>query len=713
VTDRRQELARLRLLARLHGIQTSFVDLSRRTVRAPPASLLAALQAIGAPVSGMGDTTDAIRSRIQDLWRRPLEPVMVAWKGRPTAIRLRLPLWVMDARRRWSLVLEDGEELDVTDAFQRGDRGVVRSEQVGGSTYVEIEFGLALEVPAGYHRLHLDYGGSTSDSLLLSAPVRVRDVDPGRSWGVFLPLYAVRTQRNWGVGDLTDLGDLAEWTAGLGGGVVATLPILSAFLSEPFDPSPYSPASKLFWNELYLDVPGIPEMRRSPEARASLRSPRMRRDLAALQTAPWVDHRRAMAAKRRVLELLARRFFAEPSARRTEFEAFARDRTVRDYASFRANGERRGASWWVWPGRERDGSIPMEGGHREAFRYHAYVQWLMATQMEELGTRATRAGARLYFDLPLGVHADGYDVWRERASFVLEATAGSPPDPFFGKGQDWGFPPLHPERIREQGYRYVVACLRHVLQHAGVLRIDHVMSFHRLYWVPRGFDSLHGVYVRYRPDELYGILALESSRGDAVIVGEDLGTVPETVRHGMRRHGIYRSHVLQMEVRPDVRRALDPPPRRSLASLNSHDMAPFAAFWKGSDLAARIEREALDRAASRRERAERDRIRAALVRFLRSHGWLPTDRSGKDGPGTRDALRACLSYLAAGEARIVLVNLEDLWLEERPQNVPGTSQEYPNWRRPARHPFEKFRQMRRVTGTLKNIDELRKRWDPR
>jgi 4-alpha-glucanotransferase len=709
VTDRGQELARLRLLARLHGIQSSYVDVSRRTVRASRGSLLAALQAMGAPVVEPGDVADALRSRVQELWRRPLEPVLVAWGGRPNPIRLRLPLWVMHARRRWSLYLETGEELDASEAFLRGERGVVRAEQVEGATFVEMEFTPALRVPVGYHRLDLEFGGDAARSFLVSAPRKVPPADREPSWGVFLPLYALRTERSWGLGDLTDLGDLVDWMAGLGGRVAATLPILSAFLSHPFEPSPYSPASRLFWNELYLDVHEVPELQRCAEARALLRSRRLSRDIAALQAAPLVDHRGAMAVKRRVLELLAGSFFAEPSHRPSDFEEFARDHRVQDYASFRANCERRGASWRGWPRRERDGVLPKHGGDREAFGYHIYVQWLMRQQMEQLGRRAVEAGARLYFDLPLGVNPDGYDVWREREDFALGATTGSPPDPFFPGGQDWGFPPLHPERIRHQGYRYLIACLRHLLPHAGVLRIDHVMSLHRLYWVPRGLDARHGVYIRYQPEELYAILALESGRGRAVIVGEDLGTVPETVRRTMKRHGIYRSYVLQMEIKADPRRAINRAPRSSLASLNTHDLPPFAGFWKDADLAYRIEHGWLDEAEARRERAERRRLRKAMVRFLRSQGWLPGGQSGKDGPRAWDVLRGCLSHLVAGEAGIVLVNLEDLWLEERPQNVPGTTDEYPNWRRPALYPLERFRQMRRVTGTLRLIDELRKR----
>jgi len=225
-----------------------------------------------------GDVADALRSRIQDLWHRPLEPVMVAWDGRPDHIRLRLPLWMMDARRHWSLALENGEELDATEAFLHGERGVTCAEQVESATFVEMEFAPLLRLPPGYHRLDLEYGGNVVRSLVVSAPRNGRSAAPGLSWGVFLPLYALRTRRSWGLGDLTDLGELMEWMADLGGEVVATLPILSAFLSEPFEPSPYAPASRLFWNELHLDVLGIPDLRNCPEARALLRSRRLLQD---------------------------------------------------------------------------------------------------------------------------------------------------------------------------------------------------------------------------------------------------------------------------------------------------------------------------------------------------------------------------------------------------------------------------------------------------
>ncbi len=517
-----------------------------------------------------------------------------------------------------------------------------------------------------------------------------------------------------GVGDLTDLQTLLTDVAGLGGTAVATLPLLATFTGagEPFEPSPYAPASRLFWNELYLDVTKAPELVRSSRARRLLDSTAVRAEVAALESSGLVDYRRAVALKRRILEALAETFFAEPSARRNDFERFERETpAVIDYARFRAATERHGAPWTEWPKAERDGRLPRRPGDG-AERYHRYVQWLAAEQLETVAAAARSAGAGLYFDLPLGAHPAGYDVWRERRSFVVGATAGAPPDSFFTAGQDWGFPPLHPERIREDGYRYSIACIRHLLRHATLLRIDHVMGLHRVYFVPRGSSPEQGVYVGYRPEELSAILSLEASRAGAMVVGEDLGTVPRQVRASMRRHGFSRSFVVQEEVRSDPRAPLPRPPRDAIASLNTHDMPTFASFWRGKDIQLRVRHGWLDRAEAEHERARRRRLLEVLAGYLRTHGWLA---GGADGGRAfeRKALRACLALLAAGESRMVTVNLGDLWLETEPQNVPGTTDEHPNWRRRLPYSLQELRRQRDVVGTLRDVDRRRRTRDGR
>ena len=675
------------------------------------------LRAMRVPIGRPENAGHALRARREALWRRPLEPVIVAWDGRPPAIRLRLPARRADRPLSCVLRFEDEGRDPLEWRSSAAERRPSKRVDVEGARYAESTLRLPVaRLPLGYHRLHIEAPGISARALVISAPSTAprpgEDGRPRRSWGVFVPLYALRSENSWGAGDFGDLERLAEWVAGLGGRSVATLPLLAALPEFDPAPSPYAPSSRLFWNELFLDVTAVPELARSEQGRSMLRSARLRRDIAALQSRDLLDYGVIGATKRRVLSALARDFFATPSKRRETFEAWLGFHpSARDYARFRAASERRGP-WQGWPARERDGRLPGRAGpaEEEARRYHAYVQWLCEEQLSEVSARARESEIELYFDLPLGVHPAGYDTWRERDAFAPGASAGAPPDAFFSGGQDWGFPPLHPERIREAGYRYPIACLRHLLRHAGTLRLDHVMSLHRLFWVPNGMAPGDGVYVRHRPDEEHAVLALEASRAGAVVVGEDLGTVPARVRQSLRRHGMLRSHVMEFEIEPDARTAIRPPPADSSASIGTHDTPTFAAFWRGLDIEQRVARGWLAASDARRMRAERASLRTAIVDFVRREGRLPRSVSERPlAPQTETAvLRACLAHLAAGPAAMVMVALEDLWLETQPQNVPGTTSENPNWRRAARYPFEAFRGRPQVVGTLKEIDRLRR-----
>lgn len=473
---------------------------------------------------------------------------------------------------------------------------------------------------------------------VIRAPRRCYEPPGGRKkeWGLFLPLHALRCGHGWGAGDYSDLADLLRWTAGQGGDLVGALPLLPVFLDRPFDPSPYSPVSRLLWGEFWVDPARAPEMEACAKARALAASPAFTRGMERLRRGDWVDYPTQMELKRRLLEELARFTFTRAPARRLELERFLRSHPeVEPYARFRAAREKSPA----------------------AVRYYLYAQWLAHAQIKQIRAVSRRSGARLYLDLPLGVHPAGYDAWRYSEVFASGASVGAPPDSFFTRGQDWGFRPLHPERERETGYRYSIASIRHQMSAAGALRIDHVMGFHRLFWIPQGFPANQGTYVRYHPEEMYAVLARESRRNRCAVVGEDLGIVPQEVRAAMSKHGLRRMFVVQFEMAPGSLRLARRPPRGCLAALNTHDMPPFAAFWKG--------------------------------------------------PRPAQALRRFLRLLASGPARTLLVNLEDLWGEKRPQNVPGTYRERPNWRRKARYGLAEFRRMPAVLETLKEITRLR------
>lgn len=471
--------------------------------------------------------------------------------------------------------------------------------------------GSSKRLPFGYHR--------RDGSLIISSP-RQTFQKTGPDWGPFLPLYALHSKRNPGAGDFTDLKAFALWAGRQGAGWVGTLPLLSQFLDRPFEPSPYSPASRLFWNEFWLDLGKI----------------------GGMPAGPWVDYRRQMKLKLQVLEKRAKNWKPPSGWLRKNPDAA-------EYARFRGSPA------------------------------YLYGQWLADRQLEELQRACGKAGVGLYFDLPLGVHPKGYDAWKERESFVQGMNVGAPPDTFFTGGQDWGFRPMHPEKIRERGYDYFIRSVRQSMRYASMLRVDHIMGLHRLFWVPEGRPAKEGVYVRYHAEEMYAVLCVESHRNRCAVVGEDLGIVPPEVRRMMRRRGLARMFVVQYEMRPGLRPLRRAPPR-SLASLNTHDMPPFSDFWAGWP----------------------DRQR--LLRQLRSEGWLRPGE-GEQGPAVAQAL---LRALASGPAESVLVNLEDLWGERRPHNVPGTSGGK-NWRRKARYSLEQIFRMKELEQRLQEINRLRSR----
>ncbi len=680
----------LQELARLYGVQTAYHDALGQHREATPESLLAILAALDAPVVGRADVEEALRERRAELDSRLLEPVAVAWEGGPLELDLRLGR-------------EDGTSLALHVDLEDGGRRGWSFEPAALPLAADGSRKLTLpeKLPPGYHHLRLATARRAAEVMVISAPRRAFGAEGDPIWGVFLPLYALRTRRSWGAGDLSDLETLSNWVSSLGGGVVATLPLLAAFLDEPFEPSPYAPASRLFWNELYLDPRVLPEFAESSAAQRLVESPDFRRELDHLKASRLVDYRELMIAKRRVFEEMAHRFFSRPSRRREEFESFLEGMPeVENYAAFRAVGDRRGEAWLSWPERLREGSLAPADYDEEDRRYHLFVQWATAEQMRSLALEARRQGPGLYLDLPLGVGGASFDVWREPAIFARGASAGAPPDSLFTKGQNWGFPPLSPERMREDGYGYLIDTLRHHMEHAGILRIDHVMQLHRLFWIPQGMGAKDGVYVRYPAEELYAILSLESHRHRTWIVGENLGTVPPEVSEGMDRHGILGMYVVQYELQPGSEGTLREPPAASVASLNTHDMPTFRAFWEGRD-ADDLEKLGFFTAEEARVEKERRRtLREGLT------GMLPNPPKD-DGEASKAVLHDRLARLARSPARMVLVNLEDLWQESEPQNVPGTHTERPNWQRKAKLGFEELSTRPDVVEALRGINGLR------
>jgi 4-alpha-glucanotransferase len=690
-------------LARLHGVQTDYLDMSRRRRPARPESLLAVLRALGAPVQHPRDVRDALREARRARIRQAVEPIHVAWQGQPAAISFRLPACRTADTVRLELRLENGERRRRELTLQR--LPVNSRVRADGQSFLTRSLPVPGSLPTGYHRAVLECGADRFETWLFGAPGCCFAPRSGmRKWGVFAPLYALHSERSRGAGDFGDLEAFIAWVATRGGRFVGTLPLLPAFLDHPCEPSPYSPVSRLWWNEFYLDLDRVPELADCPKARRLMESPEFLARRERLRRQPLVSYSRQMQWHRQVLEHLSRFFFSRPSARRRRFDAFLRRHPLaEDYARFRAVQEQRGEPWRRWPDRLRAGDLRDRDCPAPARDYHLYVQWLAHEQMDAVSKAAAKYRVDLYLDLPLGTHRDGYDTWRYRTAFALEASGGAPPDPVFIRGQNWGFAPLHPERSRAQGHAYFAAVLRHHLQHASMLRIDHVMGLHRLYWVPQDMPADLGAYVRYPADEIYAVLCIESQRHRAVVVGENLGTVPPEVNRRLDRHAVAGMYVVQYEVAPPPKPVLRRAPARAVAGLNTHDMPPFEAWRRGLDLADRRELGLIRRTLLARESRARAGILRRLAKLLRRRGRLQR-RSNEPGA----LLHAVLEHLAAGPARWLLVNLEDLWLETLPQNVPGTSTERINWRRKLRLSRESLQHDPAVVELLHRVDQLRR-----
>src|SRR5262249_36950492 len=348
-----------------------------------------------------------------------------------------------------------------------------------------------------------------------------------RCWGVFAPTYALHERDRASTGTFASLDRFAQWAGAFGASIVGTLPVLATFFGagdEPNDPSPYAPVSRRHWNEVYLDLAAVPEM--PPGSSFTEPSPGEFVDLPALA-----------ARKRVVLEACLARLETS-AARRDEFARFLAARPdVVDYAIFRASVER--------GGRGAMSSVAIDD---PVARYHAYAQWLVEEQLDSLAQRMRARGQELYLDVPIGSHADGFDVAREGTLFARGAAVGAPPDFFFRDGQNWGFPPVHPQAARADGHAYMRSCIEAHFRVARWVRVDHILGFHRLWWVPDGASAADGAYVTYPAEELYAVLALAAHRHDAHVVGENLGTVPPETNRALRRHGMLGMYVVPFEV---------------------------------------------------------------------------------------------------------------------------------------------------------------------
>ncbi len=614
----------LERLADEAGVLTSYTNLSGEVCYASPDSLMAALRSLGVHIDDPNHAEELLAERTGQSSPNVHSSVIVAWDGHCPSL---------------------------------GAGNIRITPEQGGAS-----IDLNQPLPIGYFNLEQTQDGTTTISLVISAPSKCYQKSPTvQRLGIFAPFYALRSNSSWGVGDFGDARELIRWAVKRGVDVVGTLPLSAQFLADPCDPSPYQPLSRLFWNELYIDLRRLPEYRSSSRVHRLVATSAIEKERKTLADFIYVDYRRTAALKRQILELLSEEVCSDAeSPRNAEMRLFVEaNPDLIEYARFRSVSEAKN-------------DFPPE----RLIEYFIYTQWIVATQLTELVTESESLGVGLYLDLPLGSHSQGYDLWKYKDIFVSGMSIGAPPDPLGPEGQVWGIPPINPIVSRRTGHAYLREVIRRHTSIASLLRIDHVTGLHRLFWVPDGMPASEGVYVKYPAEELWAILSLESHLNRCEIVGEDLGTVPDEVREEMNRRAALRLYVLPFEADSQSDPEIKPPPVNSIASLNTHDLVPFAGYWQESDINERSEWGWLDERQEGLSRQERGRFRAAVRKEALAKNVWP-----EGGEDTKTAIRAAHNLLAASDSSVVLLNIEDLWAETESQNRPGTVDPIPNWRK--------------------------------
>jgi 4-alpha-glucanotransferase len=616
----------------------------------------------------------------------------------PCVLPIAVPQRRCGGALRWELLLESGAR--VQGEFAPAQSGHADTFESAGETYFHCRIDLGVPVPLGYHRFALtDHGAAAA---LIVAPARCfmpeALVAGGRCWGLAVQLYSLRSQRNWGIGDFSDLGHLAGIAARAGAAVVGLNPLHARHLARPDEASPYSPSSRLFLDVMYLDVEAIPDFAECAEAIARVRAPPFQARVSALRAAPLVDHRGVAEIKLPVLEMLHRYFRARGggagAARANDFAAFRKrhgDPLAR-FAEFEALRLRMLAaggslpSWHEWPPEWRDPASAALARFRldaaTQIEFQMYLQWQAELQLDHAAELARAAGLHLalYRDVAVGAAHDSAETWGDQDLVAQGISVGAPPDLLSRNGQNWGLPPWNPRALSARAYCPFADLLAANMRGAGALRIDHVMALMRLFWIPDGMPGTRGGYVRNPFDALTAIVALESVRNRCLVVGEDLGSVPDGLRERLHDLGFLSYRVLIFERHWNGDGSFKRPweyPAQSLAMVATHDMPTIADYWNGSDI---VRRDALglfpepqlkEQEAGRRE-AERTKILALLAEL----GLSPADAS--DAGQITEALHAAV---ARTPAMLAIVQLDDLLGEVEPANIPGTHWEYPNWRR--------------------------------
>ncbi len=694
------ERPRLRRLADRLGIIESYLDQSGGEVRhTSDQTRERLLHAMGIDASTEARAARALRALRRAKRQEWIAPVRVVRARSRTIglVKVRVPATQAESVG-WQLTLraEDGIE------------STWHGSVPGGPTRR-----ITLSLPAipgiGYHELAIEFDGGaqrhTGRQRLIVVPAQCTSPEARmrgqRAFGITTNLYTLKSESNWGAGDLGDVKTIAEWVGQRGGAFVGLSPT-HAIRNAGHDVSPYSPITRLFRNPLYLRVQDVPELAHDDVARAHIASPEFKDALAAVRSAPMVEYERVTALRAPVLESLHRTFRTHeiangtPRARAYAVHIEREDPELTQFATYMAIAEAEGPDARIWPAPLRDAHSMAVRGMQETLAervdYHRWLQFELDRQLGSAASFAEQAGLALgmYQDLAVGSASSGSDLWSHPDLFLQEATVGAPPDMYSGEGQNWGLPAINPHVLRASGYDYWTRLLRAGFRHTGALRIDHALGLFRMFWVPLGESAKAGAFVRSFTHDLFGILALESVRHNALVVGEDLGTVPPNVPKVMAKWGVLSSKVLvfEREYHTGKFRAAPAYPHMALATVNTHDLPPLVGWAEGRDIQLRSEVGDLSdpNVSDGIRRARQDDLNA-LISSLVEAGLL--DQDAHQRLTSAELIAAVHAFIRRTPSALVGLSLDDLALENMPVNIPGVWQDrYRSWSRRMREPLE-------------------------
>ena len=695
----------LQQLVEMRGIETQYVDAWGKPATIAESSKAKLLNTLGYDTSSDEKIQSQITQDIKSVWLSPLNPVQVVRNTQEINLAVRLPIELVNDDHTLTVTCENGDVL--THQFTPVDQEMTTMAHIDDVEFHEYVLTLPLDLPLGYHDVALSADDDEfARSRLIVAPEACytpKEIREGKKiWGLSVQLYCVRSEKNWGIGDFSDLALLIEKAAGVGADFIGLNPIHALYPANPNACSPYGPSSRRWLNYLYIDVTAI-DGYDDASVQAVVSSDEFKATLEHARNVEHVDYEAVahvkLAALKAVFDVYDAKYLRKSTKQNKAFKAFVEAGgesldMLAVYDALQSHLKAEGKDSWGWPVFPQDykdyynpAVAKFKSANEQDVKFYLFLQWIAAQQLELASNKATDAGMTigLYRDLAVGVSEGSAEIWGNKDLYCTGASVGAPPDILGPLGQNWGLPPMDPRKLYEQGYQPIIDLFASNMASSGSLRIDHVMALLRLWWVVKGDNAKDGGYVYYPVDDLLGILALESHRNQSLVIGEDLGTVPEEIRSKLADNGVYSYRVFFFEQAEDGG-FFSPShyPVQSMSTLTTHDMPTLIGYWHCLDLELGKEiglyptEEILQTLY-----ADRHENKQAILDTLHGHGSIG-DNVGRDVNHTgmnRELNNGMQVHMAGGSSALLSLQLED-WLEmDKPVNIPGTFDEYPNWRR--------------------------------